>query len=61
MVYYGVQAPINVTDHLSDNVEREGTGGGGLRALTHHRVVMRVRANHSEVFASYTLERRSIF
>ena len=27
---------------------REGAGGGGLRALTHHRVVMCVRANHSK-------------
>ena len=34
---------------------------GGLRALTHHRAVMCVRANHSEVFASCTLECRSIF
>ena len=38
-------------------MEREGAG---LRASTHHRVVMHVRANLSEVFASYSFECRSM-
>ena len=33
---------------------------GGLRALTHHRVVMYVSGNLSEGFASYSFERRDV-